>query len=40
MASLQEAGRSWSTRTHEHVQKACEEGGAMIERLAKLSVSG
>ncbi|KAL4447430.1 hypothetical protein ABPG75_004649 [Micractinium tetrahymenae] len=37
MASLEESGRAWSTRTHEHVQKACEEGGAMIEKLAKLS---
>jgi hypothetical protein len=29
--------RAWSTRTHEHVRQACEEGSDMIEKLAKQS---
>jgi lipid-binding SYLF domain-containing protein len=29
--------RAWSTRTHEHVKEACENGSAMIDKLAKLS---
>jgi hypothetical protein len=29
--------RAWSTRTHEHVREACENGSAMIDKLAKMS---
>lgn len=29
--------RAWSTRTHQHVKEACENGSAMIEKLSKLS---